>query len=190
MDPINIYIYALASIIGMESMSIVSQKASISINPVEQTFEIHQEDLFTIIMTAEDSLAVADEFRGIADFRPNTENKTIDGLIVEKIELSKKDEQLHATVKGRYTDPKVLAEAGIHLDTTSVAEFSLINIPEWNIHSSDAVLRGNYWVWPANKPVTILMEPFNDIPEKYRKHRRSILPYWELWQSGGNKQDH
>lgn len=187
MDPINIYIYALASIIGMESMSIVSQKASISINPVEQTFEIHQEDLFTIIMTAEDSLAVANEFRGIADFRPNTENKTINGLIVEKIELSKKDEQLHATVKGRYTDPKVLAEAGIRLDTTSVAEFSLINIPEWNIRSSDAVLRGNYWVWPANKTVTILMEPFNNIPEKYRKHRRSLLPYWELWQLGGNK---
>lgn len=179
MDPISIYFFALASILGIETTSIVSQKANVTINSVERTFEIHQEDLFSIIMTAEDSLNVVSELRQITEFERDIKKRSADGWIVETIVFHKNGEQLDATLKGRYTDPIVLAEAGIHLDTLSNNSFSLMNFPEWNIRSSSAVLKENYWVWPAHKTVTITMEPYKYIPDEYRPHRRNILLYWQ-----------
>ncbi len=182
MDPISIYFFALASIIGMDNTSIVAQKTNITINPIEKTLEVHLEDLFSIIMTTDDSLTVAHELQQIVEFHTNAGKKTAENLIIEDIVLSKNDQQLNATLKGRYTDPKVLADAGISFEASATGEFSMINIPDWNIRSSDAVLKGNYWIWTADKPVTIVMESFENMPDEYRKHRRSILPYWEQSQ--------
>lgn len=181
MDSINIYFFALASIIGLETTSIVSQQASVTINHLEKTFEIHQKDLFSIIVTAQDSLTLVNELQEIMEFHKNMEKKTADGLTIDEIILNAENKQVNAVLKGRYTDPKVLEEAGIHLDSTANGEFSMINIPDWNIRSSEAVLKGNYWGWPADKSVTIIMEPYNNIPGEYLKHRRSILQYWEKW---------
>jgi len=179
MDPINIYFFALASLIGLENMSIVSQSVTTTINPMEKTLEIYQEDLFSVIVTAEDSLIVVNELSQIAEFHKSSDKKTVEGWTVDEIVFSKNGQQLNAILKGRYTAPALLAEAGIHLDTTENSEFSLMDFPDWNIRSSEAVLKGNYWVWPVDKTVTILMEPYKNIPDKYRPYRQSILPYWE-----------
>lgn len=179
MDPVSIFFFALASIIGIESNSIVSQKATITINPTDRTFEIHQEDLFAIIMTAEDSFSVEDELRQILEFHKNIERKNTDSLTVEEIVFTLNDEQLNTTLKGSYFDSTVLEDAGIYLDKITKDRFYLMNFPDWNIRSSDAVLKENYWSWPVDKTVTIIMEPFNDIPDEYRQHRRSILTYWK-----------
>ncbi|MBD1425776.1 hypothetical protein [Sphingobacterium arenae] len=179
MDPISIYFFALASIIGLESTSIVSQKATITINPVERTFEIQQEDLFAIIVTEADSIVVVHEIQQIAEFNKNKAKRTDNGLTVDTIVFSSRNQQLNAALKGRYTDPGVWAKAGIHLDSTSTYSFSLMNFPDWNMQSSDAVLNENYWSWPTDKTVTIILEPYKNIPEEYRQHRQSLLPSWQ-----------
>lgn len=179
MDPISIYFFALASILGIETTSIVSQKASVVINPEARTFEIRQEDLFSIMLSAADSITVVNELQQISKFQQGIKKRNADGFIVDEIVLSRNGEQLDATLKGRYTAPVALAKAGIHLDSLSNSSFSLMNFPEWNIRSSDAVLKENYWVWPANKTVTITMQPYKNIPDEYRPHRRNILPYWQ-----------
>src|SRR5690606_29621607 len=70
-------------------------------------------------------------------------------------------------------------KAGIHLDSTSTYSFSLMNFPDWNMQSSDAVLNENYWSWPTDKTVTLILEPYKNIPEEYRQHRQSLLPSWQ-----------
>ncbi|MGJ1430792.1 hypothetical protein ACR79M_04385 [Sphingobacterium spiritivorum] len=178
MNPINILFFAIASIIGMEDASIVSRKVSITINPVDKTFEILQEDLFSIIILPDDSLRVANELRKIVEFGTDDRKTNINGLTIEKIVLTDDKQQLNAALKGSYTDPKVLAEAGIYFDTVT-REFGMINIPDWNIRSSDSVLKDDTWVWTSQKSFTFVMEPFQSIPKEYIEYRRSMLSYWK-----------
>ncbi len=187
MDPISIYFFAIASIIGIEATGIVSQKATVTINPVAQTFEIHQEDLFSIMATREDSLAVANEFWQIAELQQDIAERYVDGWIVEEIIFSRKGEQLNALLKGRFTEAIVLAQAGIHIDSALNSGFSLMNFPDWNIRSADAVLKENYWCWPTDKTVTIIMEPYKIIPDDYIGDKRSMLAYWNEWLNSQSK---
>lgn len=187
MDPISIYFFALASLIGIENTAIVCQKATIKINPAQKTFEIHQEDLFAIVMNAEDSLLVANEWQQIAEFHKSTNKKDSDSLAVEEILFSTNDERLNATIKGRYIDEAMLAKAGIHFSDTTKDTFYLMDFPDWNIQSSDAVLKDNYWSWPSDKTVTITMQPYKDMPAEYLQHQRSILPYWQQGQVDQSK---
>ncbi len=179
MDTISIYFFSLASIIGIENTSIMSQKATFTINPAERTFEIHQEDLFAIVMTKDDSLVVVHEIQQIASFNKSKEKKTDNGLTIDEIVLSSNNQQLNVALKGKYTTPDVWEKAGIHIDSTATHRFNLMNFPDWNIRSSDAVLEGNYWSWPTDKTVTIVMDPFQNIPKQYRQHRQNILPFWQ-----------
>jgi hypothetical protein len=137
--------------------------------------------------TREDSLAVANELVQIAEFQQDIAERDVDGWIVEEIIFSRNGEQLNALLKGRFTEPTVLAQAGIHIDSVLNSSFSLMNFPDWNIHSADAVLKENYWCWPADKTVTIIMEPYKTIPDDYRRDKRSMLPYWEQWLNSQSK---
>lgn len=187
MDPISIYFFALASIIGIESTCIMSKKATVTINNAERTFEIHQEDLFAVIMSKDDSLVVANEIQQVAAFNKRKEKKTEDGLIVDEIVFSVSNKHLNVALKGRYTDPEVWKKAGIDIDSTAMHRFNLMNFPDWNIRSSDAILKDNYWSWSTDKTVTIIMEPFKSIPEEYQQYRQSLLPFWQqVLDSGSN----
>src|SRR5690606_41822607 len=99
MDPISIYFFALASIIGLESTSIVSKKATITINPVESTFEIQQEDLLAIIVTEADNLVEVHEIQQIAEIKKKTAQSTDHGVTVDIIEYSSLNQQLNAAFK-------------------------------------------------------------------------------------------
>lgn len=181
MDPITILFFAIASMIGMEDSRILSRKVTVTINPVDKTFDVRQEDLFSIVMLPEDSLAVVGELHGILTFDNKVKNNGAIGLVVDHILFSKNDQQLDARITGHYTDPKTLGETGINLDTLSMSEFSLINFTDWNFRSPDAVLQGNYWVWPADKPITFVLEPFENVPATFLKHRQSVLTYYDHW---------
>lgn len=172
MNPISILFFALASFLGAEESRIVSRKAIVTIDPVHQTFEVVQEDLFSIIVTKEDSAAMINELQLIVDFKRNLEQNDSISLIVDSLSLQRQGSQMHANLKGRYTDVKTLEKAGIYLDTDG---FSMINIPEWNIRSADAVLEGNYWCWPADKKVTLVLKAFEDIPTEYLKYQHRNL---------------
>ncbi len=179
MHPISILFFALASMIGKEDSSIVSRKVRVTINPTEKNFEIIQEDLFSIVKFPEDSIMVVNELQYIMEFDNNTEHQDTNALVVQELTLSRIDQQLNATLKGRYLGTEILADAGISYDSTKAGEFFMMNIPEWNIHSTDAILKEDYWVWSADKPVTIVIEPFTNIPEEYLMYKRSVLPFWE-----------
>ncbi len=184
METISILFFALASFVGIEESRILSRKATVAIDPVHQTFEVVQEDLFSIVVTEEDSIATIKELQLIMDVEKNPENNDSSSVVIESVSLQRQGNQLHATLKGRYTDVKALREAGIYVDN---AGFSMINIPEWNIRSTDAALKGNYWEWPANKKVTFMLEAFENIPADYLPYRHSVLPYWDDAQTNANK---
>ncbi|MFD2554722.1 hypothetical protein [Sphingobacterium tabacisoli] len=184
MNPISVLFFAIATFLGVEESRIVSRKATVTIDPVHQTFEVVQEDLFSILVTKEDSIAMINELQLIMDFKKGLEKNDSDGLIVESLSLEGQGGEISAVLKGRYTAVKAFERAGIYSDA---AGFSMVNIPEWNIRSEDAVLKENYWGWPANGKVTLVVEAFENIPEDYLKYRRSILPYWDGAQGNGKK---
>ncbi|MBD1431558.1 hypothetical protein H8B06_01870 [Sphingobacterium sp. DN00404] len=184
METIGILFFALASFVGIEESRILSRKATVAIDPVHQTFEVVQEDLFSIVMTEEDRIATIKELQLIMDVEKNPEKNDSSSVVIESVSLQRQGDQLHATLKGRYTDVNALREAGIYVDNTG---FSMINIPEWNIRSTDAALKENYWEWPANKKVTLMLEAFENIPTDYLPYRHSVLPYWDDAQTNANK---
>ena len=179
MNPIKIFFFALATIIGFEDAAIVSRKVSVKMNPVNKTFEIIQEDLFSIVILPEDSTRVTDELQRIMDVQKIGGTESANCFTIEKMLLINAGRQMNANITVSYSNPKILVDAEIDLDTLAHGEFSMMDIPEWNIHSSDAVLKEEYWVWSAGKSVTFVMEPFQHIPYKYLRHQHSILPYWE-----------
>jgi len=179
MNPIKILFFALSTILGLEEASIVSRKASCTINAVEKTIDIFQEDLFSIVILAEDSIRVVNELQHILDCQNQGRTKIGNGLTVESIRFSNDGKQINAAIKVNYDDAKTLMEAGIYLDTLGTSGFSLIDIPEWNMRSPDALLKERYWLWPTDRAVTFVMEPFNNIPGEYVSYKHGILAYWE-----------
>ncbi|WP_353184060.1 hypothetical protein [Parapedobacter lycopersici] len=183
MNPINILFFVLASFMGMEDARIVSRKVSVTFNPATKTIEIAQEDLFSIIVMPEDSVAVVNELQRILVIAQHGEKAGENGFTIEKVSLHSSNLLLNADIQVSYTDPESLEKAGIGFDAAT--GFSMINIPDWNIRSSTAVLEGNYWTWPPDKPVTFVMEAFEHLPEGYAEYRRSILPFWDRLQTTG-----
>ena len=175
MDPISILFFALASFLGVDEPRIVSRTATVTIDPVQQTFEVVQEDLFAVIITKDDSMTTIKELELLLDLEKNTRKNASNSIVVDSLSFQRQEDQLHAVLKGRYSDVDVWKDAAIYLDSTGL---SMINIPEWNIQSVDAVLNGNYWIWPANKKVTFVLEAFENIPTDYLPYQRSLLPYW------------
>ena len=174
MTPINILFYALASFMGMEAPLIVCSQIVVTINSVDKTIEIVQEDLFSIITTPADSMVIVEEWQHILKFE---HGKAHNGFTIEHLSWDSHKGRLNATLRIRYTDSKTLEEAGIYYNEEP--GYALINVLDWNIESTDAVLNGNYWVWPETKQVTFSSKPFESIPLEVMACKESMLDYWK-----------
>lgn len=174
MNPISILFYALASFMGVEHPLIVSNQVLVTINPVDKIINIVQEDLFSIVMASADSSAVEEEWRHILKFEQGKEHN---GLIIEQLTWDSHEGRLNVSLRVRYTDSKILEEAGIYYNEDS--GYALINIPDWHIRSTDATLDGNYWVWQADRQVTFTLSALNNIPQEIVAYKQSMLPYWQ-----------
>lgn len=180
MIEIKITFFVLGTFFGIENSTIFSEKTIVNIDPETKTLNIKLENLFTIIKSKQDSVNVAKELTKIL--------KDSHQLLVEIKNAPSKRHQFYISETGtlnteitvQYSGSEDLEILGVGTDPEG--NYSIINIPQWNISTKDGQLDGNYWNFAPDQALTFSLEAFKDIPEQYKESKRSLLPLWQQLQ--------
>ncbi|MDE1208261.1 hypothetical protein [Tenacibaculum larymnensis] len=175
MEVIKIAFFVLGVFFG-ENSRIGAEKTTVTINPNEQTIIIVQENIFALIANESDSMQVSSELKKVV-----TRNwrKEIESYPSKSCTLYVTDEgSLNAKITLKYPSEHVLRDFALDFNKEA-KEFSLINIPDWNVETEDGVLKGNYWRFSADNSFTFVVTPFKNMPDRFKSVKRSLLPIWE-----------
>lgn len=175
MEKIKIVCFVIGSFFGIENSRIGSEKVTVTVNPIDKTIIIVQENLFSVIRSKNDSLSISKEFLKI--YEDNWLSELKDYSIKSLEFYSDENHLLNAKITLHYTSFKDLKTYAI--DVNQQGDYSIINIPEWNLKTEDGKLNGNYWNFNASKPFTFTLEAFKNMPEAYEAHKKSVYTIWE-----------
>lgn len=179
MHEIKILFFALESFFGMDGGRIVADKTTIHIYPKEQEIEIIQEGLSAFIQSENDEKIVLEEWDKIYNWKEKGTAwaKELDNFISKDFKLTpvKMTTQtylvlIRPVLRLKYSQEEDLASMGIWFDADK-NEFSLNNIPEYNIQSDYGKLEGNYWVFSADDQIIFTIEPFLTMADEPKKSR-------------------
>ncbi|SDX08385.1 hypothetical protein SAMN05444411_10353 [Lutibacter oricola] len=174
MVEVKIIFFVLGMFFGVNYCHIGSELVTVSIDPQTKTMVIQQENLCTILKSKNDSLNLKNEIDTIIN---NIWSPLLKKYKSKHIEFqTDKNNLLNATITLEYNTSKDLEDFG--LDLNSDGEYSLINIPNWNIQSNDGKLTGNYWNFEVHKRFTFTMRGIK-IPSKTSDLKiESITDLW------------
>lgn len=175
MEQIKIAFFVLGSFFGIENSRIVSEKVTVTIKPMAKTIIVVQEDLFSIIKSENDSLAISKELEKIYEDNWLPELKDYPSKSIEF--YTDENNLLNAKITLHYKSFRDLKKYAI--DVNQQAGYSMINIPEWNLKTDDGQLNGNYWDFNASKPFTFTQETFKNMPEEFTAHKNSVYAIWK-----------
>ncbi|CAM1364109.1 conserved hypothetical protein [Tenacibaculum sediminilitoris] len=175
MEVIKIAFFVLGVFFG-ENSRIAAEKTTVSVNPKEQTITIAQENIFTLINNEQDSIQVNTELKKVVarNWRKEIEAYPSKSCIV----YVTNEGNLNAKIILNYPSEKMLKDFALGFNQKA-KEFSLINIPDWNVETKDGVLKGNYWRFSADDNFTFVVTPFKNMPDKFKSAKRSLRPIWE-----------
>lgn len=175
MEVIKIAFFVLGVFFG-ENSRIGAEKTTVTINPNEQTIIIVQENIFALIANETDSMQVSSELKKVV---ARNWRKEIESYPSKSCTLYVTDEgSLNAKITLKYPSENVLRDFALDFNEEA-KEFSLINIPDWNVETEDGALKGNYWRFSANNSFTFVVTPFKNMPDRFKGVKRSLLPIWE-----------
>jgi len=163
MEQIKILFFALASFFGIEDGRIASEKTTITLYPDLREIEVIQEELFTVIQTEKDSILIVEQWNKICDSKSGKTvwSKELDSFPVKNFSLLPIKNKIQPHLKLKYSQEK-------DLYNKKKKQFSINNIPQHNIKTSDGQLEKNYWVFSAKDTITFTIEPFLQMPENYK----------------------
>ncbi|UAB80083.1 hypothetical protein INR76_08035 [Marixanthomonas sp. SCSIO 43207] len=181
MEQIKILFFALASFFGIENGRIASDKTTITIHPQDKEIEIIQEGLFTVIQTEEDKTITLKQWNKIVDAEEKHTliwSKELKEFPVKKFNFTFNSKTIQPHITLKYTKEKDLRVLGIWYNEEK-NEFSINNIPQNNIKTEDGKLEGNYWIFNSENTITFTIEPFLQMPEKYREFKKPLIELLE-----------
>ena len=177
MEIIQIIFFSIGSFFSIENSRIASWEVIVTIDPVAQSVEIQQNDIFTVALNEGDSARLNEQWELLIDEEQRELASALAGVRDFEMDFSKgkmpksKEKILNATIEFKYTKAKQLEAFAIdYVDN----EFSFINMPDWHLETEDGKLDGNYWHFPNDKSFTFSLHPFLEIPEKYKEQKMSL----------------
>ena len=175
MEQIKIVFFALASFFGIEDGKIAADKTTVTIYPEIKKVVIFQENIFTVIQSENDSTLTLEQWNKIKnrEERHIFWAKELDSFPIKKLVLKHIKKNIQPQITLSYSNQKDLSVLGIWYNTEK-NQFSINQIPQYNIKTNDGVLAGNYWIFDGNSNFSFTLEPFLLMPEKYKKHKISI----------------
>ena len=175
MEVIKIAFFVLGVFFG-ENSRIGAEKTTVTINPKEQTITIVQENIFALITNEADSMQVSSELKKVV---ARNWRKEIESYPSKSCTLYVSDKgSLNAKITLKYPSENVLRDFALYFNKET-KEFSLINIPDWNVKTEDGALTGNYWRFSADNSFTFVVTPFKNMPDRFKSVKRNLLPIWE-----------
>lgn len=170
MDQINIILYILTSFFGIENGRIAADKTTVTIDPKNQKIEIIQENLFTFIRSEKDTTLILKQWNKLQYWKERKTSwaKELDNFSTKNFDLIpfKKTIQPHLILN--YSKEKDLQAIGIWYHAEK-KQFSINHIPQQNIKTKSGKLVENYWIFNDNSKFSFTIEPFLQMPEKYKK---------------------
>ncbi|WPR75992.1 hypothetical protein [Algoriphagus sp. NG3] len=181
MEQITILFFALGSFFGIEDGRIAADRTVITVFPENNEIEIIQEGLFAIIHTENDSKAVLEQWDKILDMNKNRNTKWSQELGVFPVK-SFGFKTIENTIRPHfilnYSKEEDLRALGIWYDSES-NQFSINNIPQYNIKTESGILTGNYWNFNGDSSFSYTIEPFLEMPEDFQNFKiqlEKLLP--------------
>jgi len=179
MEVIKIAFFVLGVFFG-ENSRIGAEKTTVTINPNKQTVIIVQENIFALIANETDSMQVSSELKKVV---ARNWRKEIESYPSKSCTLYVSDKgSLNAKITLKYTSENVLRDFALDFNKET-KEFSLINIPDWNVETEDGAFKENYWRFSADNSFTFVVTPFKNMPYRFKSVKRSLLPIWEAENS-------
>ncbi|WP_028892593.1 hypothetical protein [Tenacibaculum sp. 47A_GOM-205m] len=175
MEVIKIAFFVLGVFFG-ENSRIGAEKTTVTINPKEQTITIVQENIFALIANEADTMQVSSELKKVV---ARNWRKEIESYPSKSCTLYVSDKgSLNAKITLKYPSENVLRDFALDFNKET-KEFSLINIPDWNVETEDGAFKENYWRFSADNSFTFVVTPFKNMPERFKSVKRNLLPIWE-----------
>ncbi|MDE0536717.1 hypothetical protein [Tenacibaculum sp. L6] len=175
MEVIKIVFFVLGVFFGEDSR-IGAEKTTVTVNSKEKEVIIVQEGLFALIKNEQDSVQVNSELEKII---ARNWRKEIKSYPSKSCTFHTTEEgNLNAKIILKYPSENVLRDFALDFNKEA-KEFSLINIPDWNVETEDGALKGNYWRFSADDSFTFIVTPFKNMPDRFKSVKRSLLPIWE-----------
>lgn len=179
MEVIKIAFFVLGVFFG-ENSRIGAEKTTVTINPKEQTITIVQENIFALIANEADSMQVSSELKKVV---ARNWRKEIESYPSKSCTLYVSDKgSLNAKITLKYPSENVLRDFALDFNKET-KEFSLINIPDWNVETEDGAFKENYWRFSADNSFTFVVTPFKNMPDRFKSVKRNLLPIWEAENS-------
>ncbi|MFT7900345.1 hypothetical protein VBY74_10200 [Tenacibaculum ascidiaceicola] len=175
MEVIKIAFFVLGVFFG-ENSRIGAEKTTVTVNPKEQTITIVQENIFALIENEADSMQVSSELEKVIARNWRKEIETYPSKSCTFYVTDKRN--LNAKIILKYPSENVLRDFALDFNKEA-KEFSLINIPDWNVETEDGALKGNYWRFSADDSFTFVVTPFKNMPDKFKGTKRNLKPIWE-----------
>lgn len=175
MEQIKIMFFGICTFFGVENGQIGADKTTVTINPKDNKIDIVQENLFTLITQEKDGDAVIEQWQSIKNWnkRENPWAKELDSFPKKSLNLKGKQSDMKAHIQLNYNTPEDLRAFGIWYSIEKNS-FSIHNSPREHVVTDDGVIEGNYLVFKGDSSFSFTVEPFLDMPEKYKKLKQEL----------------
>lgn len=175
MEQIKIIFFALASFFGMEDGRIVADKTTITVHPQKQEIQIIQENLFTVIQSENDTTLLLEEWDKLFHWKERKISwaRELDSFPIKNFTLIPTKETIRPHLIFTYSNKEDLRMMGIWYNAEK-NQFSINHIPQENIKTKNGKLVDNYWIFNGDSTFSFTIEPFLQMPEKYKKLKTPI----------------
>ena len=178
MELIKVVFFIIGTYFGVENSRVLAEKTTVMINPEEKTIIILHENVVSLFKNTEDSLKARTELKAITQPQHQWSSEFNDYSKKEKCFFISDDSRaLNSKISLTYVSETDLKAFGIDLNPEG--QLSMVNVPESHIKSTDGKLGERYWNFERNRPFTFTIEPFTNIPDKYKSQKKSLLPIWQ-----------
>ncbi|MGJ8666313.1 MAG: hypothetical protein ACSHW7_08110 [Patiriisocius sp.] len=175
MEQIKIFFFALVSFFGIEDGRIAAEKTTVTVYPKTNEIEIVQEDLFTVLEREEDASLAVKQWNTLANWEEDeiVWAKALDGFAARRFTIKTVDDNILPHLKFTYHSEQDLRAMGIWYNEER-NQFSINHIPRNNMKTENGALSGNYWVFDGDEPFSFTIEPFMDMPDKFKNLKKSL----------------
>ncbi|GEQ86406.1 hypothetical protein ULMS_19140 [Patiriisocius marinistellae] len=176
MEQIRVIFYVLSSFFATENGQIASEFTTVTIDPVNSKIEIVLEKLFTVLQSEDDKQLVKSEWHRLN--KNNIENlnwaNDLKNFVNKTILITETETKTQVKIELNYKSEKDLETLGIWYKE-SENQFAINYLPDNNLETKEGVLRDIYWYFKADSIFKFKMEPFLNMPTKYKKDKKPLI---------------
>lgn len=177
METIKLVFFVLGVFFGIETTSVVAEKTIVTVDPISNVMEIQLKNLLAVYPKENDPTLVEKEFSEIYA-KKDRWNSLFDAYLKKSIVYnSPKKGVIDATITLKYSEPEDLKIFAI--DINPEGKYSFINIPQWNVETTDGIKNSYYWNFEPNATFSFSLSPLENVPENYTVNKELLFTVWQ-----------